>query len=214
MLFQNKQKQLETQMAAYREKAALCVNKFQESFKHYCETSDLEKLNHNVEKIHHAESQADDIRREIEIAMYSKALFPESRGDVLGLLETMDRVPNQAEAVVRLIVNQYITIPENLHPKLFQLVDVCCRCVDAMFDAATNVFSNFASATNTIGRIDELESQADGIQAELTRQVFSSDLSDLDKILLRGLIDGIAAISDRAENVGDRIRIIVVKRMV
>ena len=46
------------------------------------------------------------MRREIEVMMYSKALFPESRGDILTLLETIDRVPNQAEAVVRMLLNQ------------------------------------------------------------------------------------------------------------
>ena len=214
MLFKNKQRELEAELAAYREEAARCVDEFQRSFRQYCQSSDLDELNKNVVRIHRAESRADDIRREIEVAMYSKALFPESRGDVLGLLETMDRVPNQAESVVRLIVNQFITIPAWLHGDLFRLVDVSVRCVEAMLAAAAKVFTDFADATAMLGNIDELESQADGIEANLTRQVFASDIRDLDKMLLRDLIRAIADISDRAENVGDRIRIIVVKRMV
>ncbi|MEK0368345.1 MAG: DUF47 family protein, partial [Nitrosopumilus sp.] len=38
-------------------------------------------------------------RREIEISLYEKALIPESRGDILGLLEAVDRIPNKAESV-------------------------------------------------------------------------------------------------------------------
>ena len=214
MLFKNKQKELEAQLARYREKAAECVDAFRDSFRRYCESGDLERLAEDVRRVHHAESQADDIRREIEVTMYSQALFPESRGDVLGLLETMDRVPNEAESVVRMIVNQFIRIPEEFQPKIHELLDVCYRCVDVMFDAASKVFSDFANAAAMVGKVDELESEADAIEAQLTQQIFSSDLGPLDKILLRDLVNRIADLGDRAENVADRIRIIVAKRMV
>ena len=44
--------------------------------------------------------------------MYSKALFPESRGDILGLLEAMDKVPNQAEKALLVMLTQYIVLEE------------------------------------------------------------------------------------------------------
>jgi len=214
MFFRNKQKELEAQLVRYREKAAETVTRFRDSFKRCCESGDIEQLRIDVAEVHRAESQADDIRREIEVAMYSKALFPESRGDVLGLLESMDKVVNQAESAVRMIVNQFIAIPESLHPKLFQLVDVCCRCFDTMLDASAKVFTDFSTATSLVGKIDELESEADGIEADLLQNIFSSDLKDLRKVLLRDLVGKISGISDRAENVGDRIRIVVAKRLV
>lgn len=214
MFFRSKQIELESQLTRYREKAASCVHKFRDSFKEYCESSDIERLEQRVKQVHHEESEADDIRREIEVMMYSRALFPESRGDVLGLLEAMDRVPNQAEAAVRLIVNQAVAVPEDLHSLLFRLVDVCCRCVEDMFEAASKLFTDFSSVTAMVGKIDELESQADAIEMHLTRRIFTSDLKDLDKLLLRDLTQSIATISDRAENVADRMRIIAVKRMV
>ena len=40
------------------------------------------------------EEKADDLRRNIEIKLYTRTLIPESRGDVLGLLESCDRVLN------------------------------------------------------------------------------------------------------------------------
>ena len=44
--------------------------------------------------------------------------------------------------------------------------------------------------------------------------MFSSDLNGVDKILLRDLVGQLADISDRAENVADRIRVTVAKRRV
>ena len=108
MLFINKQKKVESSLAEYREKVSTCLEVFENSILQYLETSDKSELEKNCVEIHKAESQADDIRREIEVMMYSKALFPESRGDILVMLETMDRVPNQAEATIHMISNKQI----------------------------------------------------------------------------------------------------------
>jgi len=213
MLFRNKQKELEAQLATYRAKAALCIKEFVASVKQYCITGDLDELRQHAGLVHQAEHEADNIRRDIEVMMYSRALFPESREDVLLLLETMDRVPNQAQWVVRCIANQLIVIPESLHPKLYEMLDVCARCVDAMMEAVDKLFVDFTSATLVVGRIDELESLTDRIESDLTRQIFSSELRDLDKILLRDLIENIAGITDQAEHVGDRVRVMVAKRI-
>ena len=214
MLFVNRQKEIEARLASYRDKATYCVQEFQRSFAAYCASGDLDQLAGNVQKVHKAESEADDLRREIEVMMYSRALFPESRGDVLGLLETLDAVPNQAEMSLRVIQNHFVKIPESLHPRLFELVRVSCRCADVMFETVDKLFADFANTISLIGKIDELESQVDGIEAGLLQQIFSSDLGDLEKILLRDLVNAIALISDRAEDVADRVRIIVSKRMV
>lgn len=214
MLFWNKQREIEGLLARYREKAAECVEGFRRSIETYCATSDLDKLNEDVRRVHRAESQADDIRREIEVTMYSKALFPESRGDVLSLLEAMDQVPNQAETAGRMIVNQFIRIPEELHPRLRELIEVCMKCVGELFDASAKVFTDFANAAATVGKVDELESEADAIEAALIRQIFSGDLGALEKILLRDLVSTTSDICNRAEKAADVIRIIVAKRMV
>lgn len=42
---------------------------------------------------HKFESKADDIREEIEALMLGKALIPESRRDIIGLLESINDIP-------------------------------------------------------------------------------------------------------------------------
>ncbi|MCD4831281.1 MAG: TIGR00153 family protein [Anaerohalosphaeraceae bacterium] len=214
MFFVNKQKKIETQIAQYNRQVANCMDVFRQALQQYCDNFDREAIKASFEKVHKAESLADDIRQDIEVVMYSKALFPESRGDILNLLETMDKVPNQAEAVVHMIWNQYISIPKEFHSEIIQLVDICCRCIDAMLEAAGKLFTNFTNATVAVGKIDELESEADRIEASLIEKIFSTQPDSIDKLLLRDLVKNIAGISDRAENAGDRIRIIIAKRSV
>jgi predicted phosphate transport protein (TIGR00153 family) len=214
MLFINKQKKVESSLAEYREKVSTCLEVFENSIQQYLETSDKSALEINCVEIHKAESQADDIRREIEVMMYSKALFPESRGDILVLLETMDRVPNQAEATIHMISNQQIGIPEQFHAQIIQLVSVCVRCSKAMLESSAKLFTDFTTATITLGKVDELESEADHIEESIIKQIFKSDIDGFEKIMLRDTVKQISTVSDRAEKAGDRIRIIVAKRRI
>ena len=213
-MFKSKQKKVQSQISEYCREADNCLEVFKSAFHQHCENPDMEAIKRNFCEVHKAESLADDIRGEIEIVMYSKALFPESRGDILGLLETMDRVPNQAESAVRMAMNQRITIPREFCPSVLQLVDVCRRCGSAMIDAVEKLFEDYTIATVAVGKIDELESEADRIESKLIEGIFAGDMDGFDKILLRDLVKHIAQIPDRAENVGDRIRVIVAKRSV
>jgi hypothetical protein len=214
MLFVNKQKKVQAEISRYCRQVGDCLDVFQRTLKQYCDEPDRNTIKARFAEVHKAESLADDIRCNIEVLMYSKALFPESRGDIMGLLEMMDRVPNQAESAVRMILNQHIVIPRAYCEKILQLVDICCRAGAAMIEAVEKLFTDYTNATVAIGKIDELESEADHIDAELIEKLFSSDLDGYEKILLRDLIKHIAHVSDRAENVGDRIRIIVAKRSI
>jgi predicted phosphate transport protein (TIGR00153 family) len=214
MLFISKQKKVESSLAEYREKVSTCLEVFENSILEYLETSDKSSLEKNCVEIHKAESQADDIRREIEVMMYSKALFPESRGDILVLLETMDRVPNQAEATIHMISNQQIGIPEQFHAQIIELVSVCVRCSMAMLESSAKLFTDFTTATITLGKVDELESEADHIEEAIIKQIFKSDIDGFEKIMLRDTVKQISTVSDRAEKAGDRIRIIVAKRRI
>jgi hypothetical protein len=214
MMFANKQKEIQRQVSEYCASVTECMDSFQNAVKQYCENMDRSLAKANFAQVHRAESKADDIRREIEVMMYSKSLFPESRGDIMGLLETMDKVPNQAEAAVLMAWNQHVEIPEKHVPEILTLVDVCCRSVYAMVEAAETLFSNFTNAAVAVGKIDELESEADKIEAALIESIFSEKPDSVSAIIFRDFIMNIARISDRAENVGDRIRIITAKRTI
>jgi len=214
MIFLNKQKRIESQVNTYCEQVFLCLDGFQKAIEQYCQTSDRNQLQRNSGKVHHAESIADDLRREIEVMMYSKSLFPESRGDILGLLETADKVPNRAEEVLRMLLIQHIVIPAQFRPGILQLVNIDHRCVTALLEGIGKLFSDFTNATVAIGRVDELESEGDHLEANIIELIFAEEMDGIEKILLRDLVVAIGSICDRAANAGDRIRIIVAKRSI
>ncbi len=214
MFFVSKQKKVESLLEEYRQKVSLCLEQFEKTFREYFDNDDRDILKQNLIAVSRSESSADDIRREIEVMMYSKSMFPESRGDILGLLEAMDRIPNQAEHVTISLHNQHIWVRQEYKEQIINLIGICLRCVNAMIDGVSKLFTDFTNATVAVGKIDELESEADLAENALIEHIFSTDMDGFNKILLRDLVQHIAAISDRAENVGDRIRLIVAKRSI
>ncbi|MBN1437393.1 MAG: TIGR00153 family protein [Sedimentisphaerales bacterium] len=214
MFFQSKQKQVELKIDQYCRQVTDCLELLILSLRSYCETEDRQLLYENMTKVHKSESLADDIRRDIENLLYSKSLFPESRGDILGLLETLDKVPNNAESVTRMLWTHHITVPQELAPDIIQMLTVCQRCVATLLEGVAKLFTDFTGATVAVGKVDELESEVDNLEAQLIERLFAGNRDIGEKLLLRNLIQHIAAISDRAESTGDRIRIMVAKRRV
>ena len=106
-----KQKQVEDLIYKYLDS----ITRVQENFLRALDTFfDKGPVNRDfdfmVEETHKAESRSDDLRNEIETMMFAKALIPESRGDILELLEAMDKVPNLLELILYMI-QMYCSIP-------------------------------------------------------------------------------------------------------
>jgi uncharacterized protein Yka (UPF0111/DUF47 family) len=74
------------------------------------------------------------------------------------------------------------------------------------------LFTDIEQAVPTIDLVGEKESESDKMERMLIKDIFSSPGDKADKILLKEVILEIGAISDRAENAADRVRIVTVKR--
>ena len=214
MIFASKQKKIESLFDEYCNTVTECMNTFEKSFQSHCEDSNRETARKNYGKVHHFESLADDIIEEIEVMMFSKSLFPESRSDILKLIELMDKIPNGAEHAVQQLVVQHISISKEYTAEILELVRLCHRCVGAVLESARKLFTDYTNATVAIGKVDELETEADIVEANIIDRFFSSDMDGFDKIILKDLVVHLGAICDRAENAADHILIMVAKRKV
>jgi len=163
---------------------------------------------------HRLESRADDMRRDIEMTLYGRALLPESRGDLLGMLEAMDSVPNAAETALNIIVTEQIEIPDEYRDAFVELLEVNMDEYRLLRKTAETLFENPRQTPYLVKEVDVKESTSDRIERRLIVDVFSSDMDKADKILLKDVIVAMGNISDRAENAADRMGIIAIKRRV
>ncbi|MDA0655084.1 MAG: DUF47 family protein [Proteobacteria bacterium] len=160
------------------------------------------------------ESAADGLRRDIETQLYSQTLIPESRGDVLGLIETLDHVLNLCESCLWAFDIEEPDIPEEYRPLFLELTEMVVQSVEALARSARAFFRDFERVTHHNHKVMFYEKEADKVSTTLKRQIFSSDLDLARKMHLRYFVENIDNIADWAEDVADRLAIYAIKRSV
>jgi predicted phosphate transport protein (TIGR00153 family) len=163
-----------------------------------------------VMEVHASESRADDIRREIELEMYRKALIPESRGDVLGLIEAMDLIPNLFQSLCDQLLFQKIEVPPEFQERYLRLVEVNIDSYNLLREAILALFYR-RNCQEQLRGIDSKESESDGIERNLVKDIFNTTLDKADKILLKEIVVNTGDISDTVEVAADRLNLAIIK---
>ncbi len=166
-----------------------------------------------VEEVHRSESKADDLRRSIELQLYERALIPESRGDVLGLLETMDVIPGMFQSLCYQLLLEKIVFPEQFGERFLHLVDVNLKSYDLVRQAVLGLFYS-KDVKDQTDLVDAVESDSDHIERDLIRDIFNCKMDKADKILLKEIVIFTGDISDQAETVKDRLILAIIKRKI
>jgi len=209
--FLRKQKLIERYVFDYLNKWKVCLENFKNGMNVYLSEGLGEKFDFYVQQVYEMESQADDLRRKVEWEMYSKALLPESRGDILGFLETLDKIPNKAESLLNQIKLQRLTFPKELNPNLRRIVALSCEAIQLVYEAATNFISRKGDIHKLADAIDAKETECDHVEQDTISKIFTMDIDKADKILLKEFIIELGNLTDRAEDVSDRLTILSVK---
>jgi uncharacterized protein len=184
---------------------------FKEGLKCYC-TGDIEHFRAHLADLDTIESNADVLRRSIESRLYSETLIPESRGDVLGLLEAIDRVLNRtAETLIQFDV-EMPEILEELKPLYIELTEASMSAVESMVSAGRSYFRDPERVRDYINKTMFYEHEADSRGDQIKRTAFRMSIHLSQKIHMRYFAYHIETISDEAEDVCDRLAIATIKR--
>lgn len=175
------------------------------------ENSDFE---FQIRQTHKFESKADDIRDKINDLMYRKVLIPESRGDIMRLIEEIDKILALFERILFVIQTQKITVPKFLQLDIKELVRISLECCDLVIRQTTALFKKKEGIRALMTTIDTNESHGDYSERRIITKTFESDLSPFNKLQLKDLVIQIGKISDQADRISKRINIISLKRRV
>ncbi len=209
-----KTKKLELKMDEFLDTVSEAGIIFQEGIKHYLNNK-TDRFENQIKKIRQFENRADNLRHAIEQQLYTETLIPESRGDVLALLETTDNVINQAKETLLEFSVEKPQVPQIFHEEVLHLTDHVVHAVDEMTKAIRAFFKDPKAVRNYTHKVYHYESEADRASEHLKRAIFSSEkLTLAEKIHLRYFALHIDTIADRAEDVADRLGIYTIKRSI
>jgi len=176
-------------------------------------THDLEGFDGYLTQNINTEKQADSLRRSIEDLLYRKTLIPESRGDVLKLIERMDALLGQFKGVMFRIEIERPIIHDMFHGDLKNLNNCAVQAVEAMTLSLRAYFKDISQVADHMHKVIFWETESDKASTRLQKAIFGNDKLGLDaKMQLRDLVKHIDRIADQAEDMADSLAIFVIKR--
>jgi predicted phosphate transport protein (TIGR00153 family) len=212
--FFKKQRQVESLIYSYLDNLRMTQKFFAEALNTCVKDGVCGDFDFLTARTHKFESKADDIREEIKELMYGKALIPESRGDVMGLLEAIDEVPRIFEQILYIIQTQKLLIPELIVSDLNELLLSSLEGCDLMIKQVEALFKKNASVRDLVLEIDHIESQCDHIKRRIITKIFDSNIEPFEKLQLKEVVFAVGSISDKSDHVARLVNIINMKRLV
>ena len=210
-LLLRKTRELEMQVDEYFDMLLKGALVFREGMKSYMENNQEEFEHHRVQ-LDDFETKADSIRRSVESRLYLETLIPDMRGDVLGLLESSDKVLNQSADTLNQFAVEIPMIPESLKPMFLDLAEASAAAVEAMVLAIRVYFREPEKVRDQIIKTMFYEKESDHIGDKIKRLAFRTDIRLSHKIHIRYFTYHIELIADLAEDVCDRLAIAAIKR--
>ena len=214
-LFFNRVTLLEGEIEAMLDEIAQSGLIFAAAIKEYLD-GDMDKFAKRLKKVMKLESNVDDKRREIRYKLYTKMLIPESRGDVLSLLENIDNVIDAIQDVLVRFDIETPEIPESLKKDFIDLAIASNEAVNNTVKAARSFFKELHLVNDYINKTYFYEHEADVLESGIKRKIFSSDEYGglAEKMQIRDFAVHIASISDEAEDVCERLSVAAIKRSI
>ena len=173
-------------------------------------TTDFKRKLKEIIEVEHA---GDDLRRSIQQYLYTKTLIPESREDVLQLLEDMDSLLDRFKGALWQMEIENLHIEDDFHEDFRLLITAVVESVEAIVRAARSFFKNISSVADHLDKVYYWESESDKISTRLQMAIFRKEELRLShRMLQREFARHLDKIADRAEDVADRLNIYVIKR--
>ena len=206
-----KTRRLESQVDQFLDlitKGTLCMR---EAIRSYL-SGDDEDFQNRLEMVRDYERKADELRKSTESMLYTYSLIPESRADILGLLENLDNVIDRAKHILQEFDVQEPDVEIGYLDLYVQVTDKSVKAVEHVVDATRAFFRNESRMRDCINKVDFYESEADRAGLRLKKQIFQSDMHLARKHHLRYFADSLESLSDIAEEVSERLSIASIKR--
>jgi uncharacterized protein len=211
-LFFKKTKKLEAEIDEYLDLVIKGGLIFKIGLKCFIENQPEEFESH-LKELRAIEEKADDLRRNIEVKLYTRTLIPEARGDVLGLLESCDKVLNiTAENLLEFSV-EIPHIDAGLKTDFIDLAESSINCLENTVSGIRAYFKNIDAVRDYITKVLFYRKETNKIAERIKRIIFRTDDDLGKKIHTRYFAFHIERIAENAEDVCDRLSIAIIKRL-
>lgn len=169
-----------------------------------------EVLEERAVEVHRRESRADDARQAAETALVRGKLLAGTRRNLLNVLNALDLVANNTEAVVDFLVYQRVFVPESLHPLVQNFLAGLQEEWKILRAAVEAFLAGKAEETVRLCKeVDQRESFLDEIHRRSIIRLFGLEISLAEKIQARDFLNHLESCANVMEDVSDLLTVAV-----
>ncbi len=183
---------------------------------------DQEQAVIHKDRVFELENEADEVKNQIRSQLPKSLFMPIDRRDLLDLLHAQDSIADTAQDVAGLVTIRDLEIPEVFQDLLKvyvqRNVDAVrqCKAVISLLDELLEIGFRGREVDRVeemVQKLSEIESETDDQGIELTRLLFKNgdEMSPPTFFLWYELFQRLGDIADYAEDVGDRLRLLVAR---
>lgn len=192
------------------------LNAFYEVLKQYLkEETDIDELAGLMKLVHDLEGQADDVQDEAtEVIMVSR-LLPETKVELLRLVDRIDGVANKAESIIdHVFLFAHLKFPRDMRGQILDMMEVTLKQMKSAKEMVKLLFEDFRKAKEKVAEVDDHESYVDGVERKLISELRKWDVSIAEKYVYLNFIEKLADISDALEDVASLVEQIIAVRQI
>ncbi|NSW89254.1 MAG: DUF47 family protein [Firmicutes bacterium] len=136
------------------------------------------------------ESKADDERHSIIKTLLGGALLPESRGEILKLIELTDEVANKSEELITQICLENITFYDEMKTCIIDINNKTREQFLLLRNIINTLFTGYDILENykIIQKTELIESEVDKLEESLIKELYSMDINLVEMNQLRNII--------------------------
>lgn len=180
---------------------------------HYFAEGADEQLEARVEQVRAVETRADELRRSVIGTMFTEMLMPDTRGDVLDLLDAVDGgLDGSVHLLVKLAIERP-EVPDALGSDSESLAREVSAALRAVLAAARTYFSDPLAVRGSVNEVSFHSNEATSIGLRLGRALYDSELPLERKIQLGNFLSETRALASSADDIADQLVIYAVKRL-
>ena len=181
-----------------------------------------EALNEQKDKIFAKEGEADELKQNLRAHMPKSLFMPVDRRDLLDLLDVQDSIANAIQDIAGLMVTRDMSVPKGMEGALTDFVQaVVATCSQATkiieeLDELIEMGFRGREASDVEALLEELnvlEDKTDDMGIALVGSLFAQedDLKPVSVIFWYQMLQWIGDVADNAENVGERMRLMIAR---
>lgn len=201
---------LEVNLVDLTELVGKCMANSLEALFLYLEEGESHEVKVLIDTVHEYESKADKLRREIITSILDGRLMPNTRSDILNLVESIDDIADFSEDIIDEIIFLRLKFTYLDLDRARQMQELLLEQFEKLTDGLKLLFIEMNQALVYARQLEEIESKLDDIEEEMIREIGQNqELDAAEKLSHRNLIKNISDLADIIEKVGDVMEVIV-----